>query len=118
MPMRLHIRQFFCAMLLLAAFGAQHGHGLVHLAEVFNTHHCRHEPTQSKHELSHEHDAHESQCGICQFQFSPSFPALVTGVSFASEIFCHADQILSGTTLRDTVCGGILSNRGPPVALI
>lgn len=118
MPMGLHIRQIFFAMLLLASFGVQHGHGLVHLAEVFHTPHCKHEPTQSKHELTHEHEVHEGHCGICQFQFSPSFPAVTTDFSFASEIFCPADRTLFANALRDSFCGVILSDRGPPVALI
>lgn len=118
MPIASHIRHIFIAILLLASFGLQHGHGLAHMAEVFHTPHCKHEPTDSDHQLTHEHDTHENHCGICQLQVSPSFPVVDTDFSFVSEIFYNADRIQSATVLRDAFTGGTLSDRGPPCALI
>ncbi len=118
MPPASYIRQLFIAILLLVSFGLQHGHGLVHMAEAFHTPHCKHEPTESKQELTHEHDTHESHCGICQFQLSPSFLAAVSQHSFVSGIYNPASRIFFVKTLSDEFNRGIVSDRGPPFALI
>src|SRR5690606_28933505 len=108
----------FLAILLLASFGLQHGHGLAHMAEAFHTPHSKQAPTDSDQQLTHEHDTHENPCGISQLQGSPSFAIATAEFSLASDICYTANRIQSATVLRDAFVGGTLSDRGPPVALV
>lgn len=98
---------------LMISVGFQSVHSIGHLHEIFHEEKCEHKPTDSKHEITHQHHS-EKDCPVCHWNLSNAYLS-DENIVFWQQLPDY--QLVFSTCESPTLAqfsGSQYSHRGPP----